>query len=550
VNTIRAILVILFLSAVPALQAQQHEHAATSAQPATLTPGLGRLHHAIATKSPGAQRFFNQGLTYIYGFNHDEAIRSFRRAAELDPTSPMPHWGIALALGPNINLDVDPEREKAAYDEAQRAKKLASRAPAHERGYVDALITRYSNDPKADLKALAVEYKDAMRALMRRYPNDLDAATLYAESLMDLNPWRLWSQDGKPAAGTEEIVAVLEGVLRRDRLHIGANHYYIHAVEASKTPDRALPSARRLDTLVPAAGHLVHMPAHIYMRTGDYVAAVTSNAKAADVDRAYIEAAKPEGVYPLMYYNHNVDFLASAAMMAGQFAEAKQAADRLVANATPALAQMPMLEPFAAKTLYVLLRFARWDDVLKLPPPDAKFPLLTTLSHFGRGIAHAARGSVTDAESERRAYVEARKAVQPDSDWGFNKARNVLEITDAVLDAWIARARKDDAAAIDAWRIAVLKEDMLNYDEPPDWFYPTRESLGAALLRARKFAEAEQAFRDDLTRNPKNGRSLYGLWQTLLLTRKDSEKQAVAAAEKQFQDAWKHADVTLRIEDM
>jgi tetratricopeptide (TPR) repeat protein len=345
-------------------------------------------------------------------------------------------------------------------------------------------------------------------------------------------------------------VTVLEGVLRHDRMHVGANHYYIHAVEASKTPDRALASAKRLETLVPAAGHLVHMPAHIYMRTGDYLSAAASNAKAAEVDRAYIAATKPDGMYPLMYYNHNIDFLASAAMMAGQFAEAKKAADLLVANAMPALAQMPMLEPFAAKPLYVLLRFARWDDVLKLPQPDAKSPLLTALWHFGRGIAHAARGSAGDAERERAAYVEARKAIQPDSDWGFNKAKSMLEVTDAVLDAWIARARRDEAAAIDAWRIAVLKEDMLNYDEPPDWFYPTRESLGAALLRAKRFAEAEQAFRDDLTRNPKNGRSLYGLWQTMLMTRKAYEKQAVTAAEKQFQDAWKHADVNLSIEDM
>ncbi|HEV2985702.1 MAG TPA: hypothetical protein VGX46_15010 [Vicinamibacterales bacterium] len=549
-STLRPTLAILFLTVVPALQAQQHEHASTTASPATLATGLGALHHAIATKSADAQRFFDQGLTYVYGFNHDEAIRSFRRAAELDPASPMPHWGVALALGPNINLDVDPDREKAAYDEAQRAKALAEGAPANERAYVNALLTRYSNDPKADLKALAVQYKDAMGAVTRQYPDDLDAATLYAESLMDLNPWQLWSHDGKPADGTEEIVTVLEGVLRRDRLHIGANHYYIHAVEASKTPDRAIASAKRLETLVPAAGHLVHMPAHIYMRTGEYVSAVASNAKAAEVDRTYIAATRPDGMYPVMYYNHNLDFLASAAMMAGQFTEAKKAADQLVASATPALAQMPMLEPFAAKTMYVLLRFARWDDVLRLPQPDAKFPLLTTLWHFGRGIAHAARGNAGDAERERAAYAEARKAIQPNGDWGFNKARNMLEVTDAVIDAWIARATRDDAAAIDAWRTAVLKEDMLNYDEPPDWFYPTRESLGAALLRAKRFPEAEQAFRDDLTRNPKNGRSLYGLWQTLLMTRKALERQAVIAAEKQFQDAWKHADVMLSLEDL
>ena len=548
-NTSSGTLAILLLAA-GAAEAQQHQHPAATAPPATLVAGMGRVHHAIATKNADAQRFFDQGLTYVYGFNHDEAIRSFRRAAELDPSSPMPHWGIALALGPNINLDVDPEREKAAYDEAQQAQALLGGAPAIERACVEALAERYSNDPKADLKALAVKYKDAMRKLMRQYPDDLDAATLYAESLMDLNPWQLWSPAGKPAEGTEEIVSVLESVLRRDRQHVGANHYYIHAVEASKTPERALQSAKRLETLVPAAGHLVHMPAHIYMRTGDYLSAVSSNAKAAEVDRAYIAANKPAGIYPAMYYNHNLDFLASAAMMAGQFATAKNAAGELVTNVTPALAEMAMLEPFAAKTLFVLLRFARWDDVLRLPAADARFPLLVTLSHFGRGIAHAARGNLAEAEREHGAYADARKAIKPESDWGYNKAKNMLEVTDAVLDAWVARARRDDAAAIDAWRIAVIKEDMLSYNEPADWFYPSRESLGAALLRAKRFPEAEQAFRDDLTRNPKNGRSLYGLWQTMLVSRKGPEKPAVEAAEKQFRDAWKYADVMLNIEDM
>ena len=550
-NIVGATLTLLFLSAISTVAAQaQHEHAAATMAPATLTSGLGTLHHTIATKNPDAQRFFDQGLTYVYAFNHDEAIRSFRRAAELDPASPMPHWGIALALGPNINSDVDPEREKAAYDEAQRAKELSTDAPANERAYVNALLTRYSNDPKADLKALAVRYKDAMGDVMRQYPNDLDAAALYAESLMDLNPWQLWTSDGKPAAGTEEIVSVLESVLRRDRQHIGANHYYIHAVEASKTPDRALASAKRLDTLVPAAGHLVHMPAHIYMRTGDYQSAVTSNAKAAEVDRKYIEATKPTGMYPAMYYNHNLDFLASAAMMTGQFAVAKKAAEELVANASPALEQMPMLQPFAAKTMFVLLRFARWDDVLNLPAPDAKFALMTAISHFGRGVAHAARGNADEAERERAAYADVRKSIPPDGEWGYNKAKDMFEVSDAVLDAWIARARRDNAAAIDAWRTAVLREDMLNYNEPPDWYYPTRESLGAALLRAKRYPEAEQAFRDDLTRNPKNGRSLYGLWRTLQATRIGPAKQSVDAAEKQYLEAWKYADVMLSLDVM
>jgi len=521
--------------------AQQHDaHAPAAQKPATLVPGMGRLHHAIATKNPEAQKFFDQGLTFVYAFNHDEAIRSFRRAAELDPSSPMPYWGIALALGPNINLDVDPDRELVAYEAAQKAKALAGRAPANERAYVDALVNRYSNKPNADLKALAVDYKNAMRDLVRRYPNDLDAATLYAESLMDLHPWQLWAADGTPTEGTEEIVNVLESVLKRDAMHIGANHYYIHAVEASTTPDRALTSAQRLDTLVPAAGHLVHMPAHIYMRTGDYQGAVTANAKAADIDRKYIADSGGDGVYPLMYYNHNLDFLASAAMMSGQFAKATEAADLLVANVLPAVDQMAMVEPFGAKKLYVLLRFGRWDDVLKLPSPNPKHTLLTMLSHFGRGIAHAALGNAPDSKREWEAYTQAQRAVPPDFDWGYNKARNLFAVSDSVFTAWIERARGDDAAAIAAWRAAVQAEDALRYNEPADWFYPTRESLGAALLHAKRYAEAEQTFRDDLARNPKNGRSLFGLRQALAAQQKDA-----SGVDKAFAEAWKNADVRL-----
>ena len=525
----------------------QSPHPAQAAPaPAALLPGLGHLHHPIATASREAQQFFDQGLTLVYGFNHDEAIKAFRRAAELDAASPMPHWGIAFALGPNINLDVDPEREKAAYEAAQRARALAAAAPANERAYVDALVKRYSNDPKADLKALAVQFKDAMRDLTRRYPDDLDAATLYAESLMDLRPWQLWSNDGRPAEGTEEIIAVLESVLRRDPAHVGANHYYIHAVEASPTPERALVSASRLETLVPAAGHLVHMPAHIYMRTGDYAAAVTSNARAGQIDRDYIARTGAEGVYPVMYYLHNVDFLASAAMMTGQFSEARRAADELVTKATAAIAQMPMIEPFAAKTLYVLLRFARWSDVLALPQPDARHQMLTTLWHFGRAVSQAALRHTTEAERERTAYLAARGAVPPETPFNYNAAAGIFAVMDAVLDARVAGAKEDYAGAVAAWTRAVAAQDALNYDEPPDWFYPVRESLGAALLRAGKFEEGERVFRDDLDRNPRNGRSLFGLLQALKAQKKDS---AAAIVEKQYETAWQHADVTLRLTD-
>lgn len=528
--------------------AQQHDHPSSAdTRPVVLVEGLGDTHHAINTKSAEAQKFFDQGLTFIYAFNHEEAVRSFTKAASLDPASPMPLWGVALALGPNINLDVDPEREKAAFDAAQQALRRSRRANARERAYVQALATRYSDDPKADLKALAVRYATAMRALSRRFPTDDDAATLFAESLMDLRPWQLFSKDGTPAPGTSEIIAVLERVLARNPRHVGANHYYIHATEASRTPDRALPSAKRLETLVPAAGHLVHMPAHTYMRTGNYAGARDANANAAAVDRKYIEETHAGGFYPAMYYNHNLDFLASAAMMTGQFAVAKKAADELVANATPMLADMAMLEPFAAKTLYVLLRFGKWDDVLALPKPEANMRILTALYHYGRAVAHSAHGRVAEAANERTAYETARRVIPADTAWGYNTASGVLAVVDASLDGRIAAARGDQAGAIAAWTRAAAAEDALSYNEPSDWFYPTRESLGAAYMRAGQFDKARDVFRADLEHNPGNPRSLLGLAQAMAsATPPDA---GVGAARERFTEAWQNADIQLNVTD-
>ena len=535
-----------------ASQAQQSPAATTPATPtgppaaATLMPGMGDLHHPIATRSDEAQKFFDQGLTLVYAFNHDEAIRSFRRATELDPSSPMPLWGIAYALGPNINLDVDPEHEKAAYDAAQQALKLAANASPIERAYVTAVAKRYSNDPKADLKALAVQYKEAMRDLTRAFPDDLDAATLYAESLMDLHPWQLWAIDGTPAEGTTEIVAVLESVLKKDPMHVGANHYYIHAVEASITPERALASANLLAKLVPAAGHLVHMPAHIYMRTGDYAGAVTANATAADVDRKYIAETKASGVYPLMYYNHNLDFLASAAMMTGQFAVASKAAEEVAANAVAGVTDMPMLEPFGLKNLYVLLRFSKWGDVLKLPQPDPKLKILTAMYHFGRGVAQAALGQAVPAEQERTAYVAAKRGVPADTPWAFNKAGDMFAVADAVLDARLAAAKHDLQASIIAWKRGVAAEDKLSYDEPPDWYYPVRESLAAALLKAHRMDECERVFREDNERNPINPRTLYLRWQWLVGI---DDRDMALVYRRRFMDGWQDSDVELKLED-
>jgi tetratricopeptide (TPR) repeat protein len=520
---------------------------AADTRPATLLPGIQGVSFPITTRRDDAQKFFNQGMALVYAFNHDEAIRSFRRAAEIDPGSPMPWWGIALAMGPNINLDIDLAREKAAYDAVQKAVELAVRAPAKERAYVAALAKRYSNDPKADLKALAVEYKDAMRQLTRTYPSDNHAATLYAEALMDLRPWALYTADGSPVEGTNEIVDVLEQVLQRDPDHVGANHYYIHATEASLTPERAMKSAKKLETLVPAAGHLVHMPSHTYMRTGNYMAAAASNAKAAEVDRKYITETSATGFYPAMYYTHNLDFLASAAMMAGRYGDALKASKEVIANVMPQVPAMMMLEPFGAKELFVQVRFAKWNDVLALQPPSGDFKILTALHHWGRGVAHAGLGHAADAEKERDMFAAARKAVADGTLFNLNPAATIFDVAAGVLDARIAQAKGDSDGAIAAWRRAVAAEDFLVYNEPPDWFYPTRESLGGALLRAKRYEEADLIFRQDLERNPNNGRSLWGRWQALRA--QDGDVPATLVVRRRWQDSWNDADIVLKVEE-
>jgi tetratricopeptide (TPR) repeat protein len=523
------------------------DRAPAAAQPAVLMPGLGSHHHPIHIHGAIAQQLFDQGMTLLYGFNHDEAIRSFRRAAALDSRAVMPLWGIAYALGPNINLDVDHEHEIAAYQAVQKALKIAKDAPENERAYVQALATRYSDEPNADLKKLAADYSDAMRELTERYPDDLDAATLYAESLMDLNPWKFWTADGEPAERTEEILAVLESVLRRDPDHVGANHYYIHAVEASPHPERALPSAARLERLVPNAGHLVHMPAHIYMRTGAYSAAVRSNAEAAKVDAAYIRAYAPQGIYPIMYYNHNLDFLSAAASMAGRYGEAKKASSEAAAHLAPVVTEMPMGEFLVARPILVDVRFSRWSEVLKAGEPTRAMPTVRAIWRYARGVAFAAKGNVTAGEHERSELEAEVRRIPQDAVWGVNATSAVFAVARACLDARLAAAKKDSEAAVARWRDAVRAEDALAYDEPPPWYYPVRESLGGALFLSGRAEEAEAAFREDLVRNPRNPRSLFGLWESLKAQKKSADAEWVR---HEFQEAWKDADVEIRMEDL
>jgi tetratricopeptide (TPR) repeat protein len=535
--------------ATPAAFAQHNHAAETTSGAAHLLSGMGSLHHEIATSNPDAQKFFDQGLTLIYAFNHDEAVRSFRRAAELDPKASMPWWGIAVALGPNYNQDVDPQREKEAFDAAQKAKSLAATGPENERDYIAAAATRYSDDTKPDLKKLSNDYARAMGELSKKYPDDPDAATIYAESMMDLRPWGLWKLDGTPAEGTLEIISVLESVLARFPNHVGANHYYIHAVEASPHAAWGLPSAERLGTLVPNAGHLVHMPAHIYSRVGDFEAAAKSNQAAAAVDIAYINATGAQGVYPAMYYSHNLHFLAYATMQSGRYEEARKASEALSENIRMRAQGMPasMTEGFLTYSLLVRMRFRKWQEILEAKAPDANLPMLTATWHFARGMADAAIGKLADADAERKAFTAASGQIPGNETFGFDSAKTVMQIPAAMLDAQMTEARGDRKAAIESLKRAVAVQDGLSYNEPPDWFYSVRESLGGALLRNGQAAEAEAVFRDDLACNPRNGRSLFGLWQSLKAQNKTADAEW---AHREFETAWKDADMQLSVGDL
>jgi tetratricopeptide (TPR) repeat protein len=517
---------------------------------AVLWEGLGNHHHPVATKNAEAQKFFDQGLRLIYAFNHDEAQRSFQKAAQLDPNLAMAYWGMALAVGPNYNVDAMETQLKEAYVAIKKALELAKAAPEAEQAYIAALAKRYAADPKtADKKKLARAYKEAMGELAKKYPDDLDAATLYAESAMNLRPWELWTANGKPAEGTAEILKVLEGVLRRNPNHMGACHYYIHAIEASPFAERGLAVADRLGGLAPAAGHLVHMPSHIYIRVGDFAAAVRANEKAAAADRAYLEKSKAQGIYPMMYYSHNLHFLAVANAMQGRYTDAKKAADQLAAHVGPHAKDMPMLEFFLPTPTLIQVRFHRWDDILASPAPDAKLRIVRALWHFARGLALAAQDKTEEAQAELDALRKIHQAIPEDLAYGNrNQAKKVLVIPGLMLKARIDTARKNTKSAIDNLYKAIAGDDSLNYIEPADWYIPPREALGALYLRADNPAEAEKVFRTDLEKNPRNPRSLFGLMESL---KAQGNTAAAGFVRQEFQEAWRNAETRgLRLEDL
>ena len=549
----RQLAVLLMLTALApafAAPAQQHYHAAPSAVSAVCTaPGFGKIHHPVKTANPRAQRLFEQAMALDYGFNHSQAEQCFRRAAELEPKMAMAYWGIALVLGTNYNLPVDDEREKLAYESVQKALALSADAPRNERDYIEALAKRYTKQPHPDYERLEATYHDAMREVYQRYPDDLYAATLFAESGMNLHPWKLYDREGKPAPGTQEIVAVLESVLKRDPSHLGANHFYIHAVEASTHPEAALPSAQRLAGLAPASGHLVHMPAHIYIRIGDHESGEKTNVAAVRVDDVYFAVVHPQGVYPLMYYTHNLHFIAAENAFLGNYAASLQAAKRAQEHVAPQVKEMNMLDVFYSLPLEIMVRFHRWDEIMALPQPDTSQPVTTVEWHYARALAAANTSKLDQARSELAALQALAPAMAkiPINTQGPHNSEVIPQMMSEIVEASLANAQRQSDVAIAHLQRAVSLEDTLDYDEPPDWLAPTRESLGSALLAAGKAAQAETIFREDLKRNARNPRSLFGLAETLKIEGKTAE---AAIVQQQFQRAWRKADTKLTLSDL
>ena len=530
---------------IPVVAVGQHSHApATDPKPVTLETGLGNIDHPVSTKNPEAQKFFNQGLEYVYAFNHEEAVRSFKQAAQLDPQLAMAYWGIALALGSNYNVPADNNALLEAYANLQKAVALAPKASEHDQAYIGALSKRYSANIQTDQNKLGVDYKNAMGELAKNYPDDLDAATLYAESMMNLHPWKLWTLDGKPNEGTLEIVSVLEEVLRRNPTHSGANHYYIHAVEASTNPERGLPSADRLGKVAPKAGHLVHMPSHIYIRTGDYYQAAQANVDAIAVDKEYIQKSGNNGLYPAMYYNHNIHFLAAASAMKGRYADSIKSCRDLEANVKPVIKAMPMLEMFLPYTSMSLTRFGKWDEILKEPKPDPSLKITTAFWHFARGSAYAASKQIPNAEAELAALKAVNKALTEDVRMFSNPASDITKVGELALEGKIALARGDKQAAYDFLNRAVAAEDATAYAEPSDWDLPVREVLGGALLANGEYAAAEKVFRAEIQRHHRNGRALFGLAEAL---RKQGKEAAAKSVQVEFEKAWQYADTKLTV---
>jgi tetratricopeptide (TPR) repeat protein len=533
-------------SAMPAAPAMPAS-VADWARGAQIFEGMGSFHRAISSHSAEAQQYFDQGMRFMWAFNHDEASRSFARAAQLDANCAICLWGVALTVGPNYNMPMMAEpRAKLAFDSLERASGLLDGASPVERALVNALKARYPQptalDPSNEGPVLE-GYATAMRSVARQFPRDCDVQTMYAESLMNINAWKLWTQDGKPAPGTDEIVRTLEAVLAREPSHPGANHYYVHALEASPHPEKALAAANRLHGLMPAAGHLEHMPAHILQRVGRYEEAAQANRNGVAADRTYLGKTQPLDYYA-MYVAHNFEFLAYAAAMEGRRAETLESMRQLrAAFPQDAMLAMPGVDWYGAEPYLAMVRFGLWDELLAEPPPNPALQALTGGYLFARATALAAKDRVDEAKQNLAELEKVRAALPADATAGLNSASDVLALAALLARSRIELAEHNQEAGIVTLSAAVTQEDKLMYDEPSDWFFPARHLLGAELLKAGRGAQAEAVYREDLRRNPDNGWALFGLAQALRAQKKTA---AASAIEAKFRDAWKNSDFTLQ----
>ncbi|RAV99133.1 tetratricopeptide repeat protein [Pseudochryseolinea flava] len=516
----------------------------TTSTATRILPGLGDLHYPITTSSTNAQAYFEQGLRLIYAFNHWEAIQSFREATRLDPNCAMAYWGLALAYGPNLN-DVNPkDRERIAFESIQKAQAGKIRVSQVEQDLIDALAARYDGKSYDNRDSLNQAYATAMQQLVKKYPNDAEVNTLCADAIMNTMPWDYWSKDGSPKPATAEAKVILETALKKFPKHPGAHHLYIHLVEASSNPGQALPSAQFLEEAMPGAGHIIHMPAHIYIRTGQYARAIELNQRAAKVDEAYLSSSANQGMYRMGYYPHNVDFISFSSYMEGRSALAINTAMKLaykgsmINKSNPVFAQYFGVEPLIAFT-----RFGKWDDILSLPAPDDNMLYSTILWRFARGMAYTRKKEITNAEAELQKLDSLTKLDTLQTIYfSFNPVSNIVKVPLHILRGEVSIAKGKAEEGIEILREAVKLEDELRYMEPPDWKIPSRHYLGAALFDAAKYADAELIYLDDLKKNPENGWSLMGLQLT---QNRLGKKSDVLANAKRFNKAWKNADVTI-----
>ncbi len=541
------------LAAATGCQRHHEEHAKLSDRTydGRLSPklkNLGNYRRDFSTGSREVRDFLNQGLLLVYGFNHAEALRSFEEAARLDPTCGMAYWGQALALAPNINDSaIGPDREKKGFEAIRRAQDHKTGSNAVERGLIEALTERFAAGAAADRAKLNLNYAAAMRSLYQKHPEDPDVATLYADAVMNTMPWNYWTVDGQPREGVREAVAALEGAVKVSPDHPGAHHIYIHATEASPDPDRAVPSAEKLGGLVPGAGHLVHMPSHIFIRVGRYADAVDANLRAVAADEDYISQCRAQGIYPAAYYPHNIHFLFAALSMDGRSKEATQAATKVATRHDHSQLNEPgfgFAHLLRTMPLFAMVRFGYWDQILNEPDPGKDLPFGQVVWHYARGHAFLARNDVESAAAElarlRPAARDPRLAGLKIFD--LNELSKLASIAEHVLAGELAAKEKKTGQAILLLRKAVDIEDHLLYSEPPDWPIPSRHSLGAVLLAAGRAQPAEQVYREDLKRHRDNGWALRGLAESLKAQGKHKE---AAEVEARFRRAWARSDIQI-----